>query len=237
MLKAIAQRTGGLDLAKAGVRGRITDAAQHRPDGTSRALVQAAITTLREEGFAGASSRAIARRAGCNQALVFYHFGTVTNLLLAALDETSRYRMERYREAVGRASGLSSLVGVARGVFSEDLDSGHMSVLAEMIAGASSTPGLGAEVAARIAPWIEFTEEAVSGVMEGSPLAELVPGRDVAHAIVALYLGLELLAHLDADRSPADALFDTAGRITQLLAQSTGETDDPAGPHANADAT
>jgi AcrR family transcriptional regulator len=41
-------------------------------------------------GFAGASAREIARRADCNQALVFYHFGSVTELLLAGLDDSTR---------------------------------------------------------------------------------------------------------------------------------------------------
>ena len=40
---------------------------------------------------------------------------------------------------------------------------------------------------------------------------------EVAHGIVALYLGLEMLAHLDGDASPALALFDRAGRLAGLL--------------------
>ena len=52
---------------------------------TRAALVAGAVQALGEVGFAGASAREIATRAGCNQALVFYHFGSVTELLLAAL--------------------------------------------------------------------------------------------------------------------------------------------------------
>ena len=51
---------------------------------TAQTIVKAALETLREEGFAGASSRAIARRGGFNQALIFYHFGSLANLLLEA---------------------------------------------------------------------------------------------------------------------------------------------------------
>ncbi len=45
---------------------------------TRAALIEAAIAALHESGFARASARRTAQRAGCNQALVFYHFGSVT---------------------------------------------------------------------------------------------------------------------------------------------------------------
>lgn len=42
---------------------------------------------------------------------------------------------------------------MAAAIFRDDLEAGYVTVLAEMIAGASSIPSLGAEVAARIAAW------------------------------------------------------------------------------------
>ncbi|MGD0082564.1 MAG: TetR/AcrR family transcriptional regulator [Acidimicrobiales bacterium] len=184
---------------------------------TRAALVEATIATLRTEGYAGTSARAIARTAGLNQALVFYHFGSVTNLLLAALDATSLRRMEQYKAAVAAARGIDGLAEVAAGIFHDDLDGGHMSVLAELIAGASSVPGLGAEVGARIAPWIEFTEHTLADTLGESPLGRLLPAGEIAYAIVALYLGIEMLAHLDGDRSRAEALFATAQRLAGLM--------------------
>jgi AcrR family transcriptional regulator len=203
-------------MAKQGVTTRV---GQPRPNtaGTRAELVEAAITTLQTEGFGGSSARAIARTAGCNQALVFYHFGSVANLLLAALDATSERRMVRYGEAVDAADGLGPMVEVAARIYREDLDAGHMSVLAEMIAGSSSTPGLGAEVSARLEPWFGFAEDATLRALRGSPLADLVPTRDVAFAVVALYLGIEFLAHLDGDRSQAESLFSTAKRLSDLM--------------------
>jgi AcrR family transcriptional regulator len=190
---------------------------------TRDALIRGAIVALKEQGFAGASAREIARRAGCNQGLVFYHFGSVTNLLLAALDEVSATRHIHYRAAVDRAEGLSELVDAAEEVFEEDLDAGHIAVLAEMIAGASATPGLGAEVAARIAPWREFAADALSGVLSDTPLTAIVEPDVAAHAVVALYLGLEMLAQLDGDRTAALALFARA-RTLAVLIQALGGT-------------
>jgi AcrR family transcriptional regulator len=194
------------------------------PEGaaTRAALTEAAIVTLREEGFAGASARAIARTANANQALIFYHFGSVVNLLLVALDATSDHRLEEYAGAVEAADGLPELLDVAAGIFRQDLDGGHMSVLAEMIAGASSVPGLGPEVAARMAPWITFAEDSIRRVLGSGSLSGLLPAGDIGYAVVAFYLGIEMLAHLDGDRSRAESLFSTAGRLADLVGALSG---------------
>jgi AcrR family transcriptional regulator len=188
-----------------------------RSAGTKAALVAGAIDTLREVGFARASAREIARRAGCNQALVFYHFGSVTDLLLAALDEVSDRRLATYRGLVAQAGSLTELVESARAIFEEDLAAGHVSVLTEMITGAQSVEGLGQQIAARLAPWRDLAETAVRESLAGSPVAALAPAPEIAHGIVAGFLGLELLANLDGDQSRALALFDRAQMLASLL--------------------
>ncbi len=45
----------------------------------------------------------------------------------------------------------------------------------------------------------------------------MIPASEVAHGIVALYLGLELLTHLDGDLTPALNLFDHAQRLAALV--------------------
>ena len=204
-------------MAKAGTKRRDDTGAQ-----TRGRIVAAALKTLREEGFAGTSARAIASRAGVSQAAVFYHFGRVEDLLLAALDETAAQRLAAYEEAVGGATSLPDLLAVAADVYREDLAAGHLTVLAEMIGGASSSPELGRAIAARIRPWVEFVEGAVERVLEGSPLAALVPASDVAFAIVALYLGVEMLTHLDGSAARAESLFASAQQLGSLLAPLLG---------------
>lgn len=191
-----------------------------RSSATRAALIDAAIESLRHDGFAGASARAIAARAGSNQGLVFYHFGSVADLLLAALDEVSRRRMERYSTAVEAAGSPADLAAVASQIFREDLDEGYVTVLVEMVAAANASPTLGEAVAERIGPWLSFTRDAIDPALSSSPFASLVPSEDAAYAIVALYLGLEMLSHLDGDRSRALALFERAERLVGVLAPS-----------------
>ncbi len=186
-------------------------------EGTRQRIVRAALETLKERGFTATSARAIAATGGFNQALVFYHFGTVNELLLAALDSTSEQRMERYRAAVADTHTLPELLRVASEMYREDLEGDHVAVLAELIAGSSSAPELGPEIAARIEPWVTFTEEAVARVLAESGLSDLVPSRDLAFGIVALYVGVALLARLSDDRSQAESLFESGTRMAGVL--------------------
>jgi AcrR family transcriptional regulator len=184
---------------------------------TRAALIAAGIDTLRESGFAAASARRIAARAGCNQALIFYHFGSVPDLLVAGLEDISARRMAAYRGLLDQAGSVAELVDSAREIVMTDLDEGHVTVLAEMISAAHSVPGLGDRIAACLAPWRSFAEEAVRDVLAASPVASLVPAEQAAYAVVAGILGLELLTSLDGDRASAQALFDGARALAVLL--------------------
>jgi AcrR family transcriptional regulator len=181
-------------------------------DRTRQRIIDAALRTLTKEGFAGATSRAIARAGGFNQALIFYHFGSLDGLLLAALDRTSEERLARYREAVDNAETAGDLAEVAASIYAEDRDRGHMTVVSQMVAGSVARPELAKEVVARMEPWIELCEDALRKGLASSPAAEVVPMRDLAYAIVTFYLGLNLLTHLDEDRERTEAL------VTQLEA-------------------
>src|SRR5947208_10430315 len=102
------------------------------PATTKERIVAAALETLKEEGFAATSARSIARRGGFNQALIFYHFGTLNDLLLAALDKTSSERMSRYREELQTGRTIGEKIRVAGELYREDLESGHITVITEL---------------------------------------------------------------------------------------------------------
>jgi AcrR family transcriptional regulator len=189
---------------------------------TKERIIAAALHVLKEKGFSGATARAIAERGDVNQALVFYHFGSVKNLLLAALDATSAQRLERYEAAVAEAKSLSELMAVARELYAEDLSSGHTAVVAEMVAGGVNDPELGPEITRRIDPWITFAETAITRALAGTPFEHIVPIRDLAFAVVAFYIGIELMTALEDDRSRAQGLFELVERYAPLIAPTDG---------------
>jgi hypothetical protein len=85
-----------------------------------------------------------------------------------------------------------------------------------MVAGGVSDRELGRLVVARMQPWVEMVERKVRALIEGSLFESMVPPRDVAFAIIALYLGIDMLSHLDGDRARAESLLDLGVRAAPL---------------------
>lgn len=187
------------------------------PTSTKARIAAAAFATVREVGYAGASARAIAAHGGFNQALIFYHYGGTDEALLAALDQSTEQRLARYRECMDGVSALPDMVEAARTLFKEDFDTGHVKLLAELVAAGASNADLGKKVALRVEPSLAFSRETFERLMAGSPLAMLVEAKDAAYALSALYLGMELLANLEGNLDASDSLFAAAGRVASLL--------------------
>jgi AcrR family transcriptional regulator len=187
---------------------------------TRERIVQAAIETLGDEGFAGTTARAIAQHGGFNQALIFYHFGSVNGLLLEAFRKTSEDQIAKYRAAATEVASLGDLVEIARRLHAEDLESGSITAVTQFMAAAASDPEVGSVVLDRFEAWIQVVEEAVSRGIADHPLKELIPVRESAYAISALFLGIELMSRLDPERSEAERVFDMMGGIAQLVDQA-----------------
>jgi AcrR family transcriptional regulator len=188
-----------------------------RSSETRERIMEAALETLREEGFAGTTARAIAARGEFNQALIFYHFGSVPNLLLEAFRRSSVAQVAKYREAAAEVSSLSDLVGIARRLHAEDMETGSVTAVTQLMAAAVSDPDLGRAVLERFDEWIGLVQDALARAVEAHPLASVVQPREAAYAIAALYLGIELMTRLDPERSEAPAVFDMMANLARLI--------------------
>ncbi|MEV6317100.1 TetR family transcriptional regulator [Streptomyces sp. NPDC051776] len=180
---------------------------------TKDRLIDAAIVVLKAHGYGGTSARTITKEAGVNSALVFYHFGGVDQLLLAALDRSSAERMTRHRATVADVTTLEELAEAATRIYRDDLEGGHITLFTELVAAAIAKPELREQVARRAEPWLAFIEETLERVIGGSPLARLTPPRDLANAAITFYLGVNLFTVLDSDRSRTDSVFAMAQRL------------------------
>ena len=231
MLKAGAQQSG----RPTGRRSDQGDAGTARQQAPARAgagggrgaetrerLIDGAIAVLRTEGFAGATARAVAGAAGCNQALVFYHFGSVQTLLVAALATVSERRAAAFGPLLDAIAGPDDLVAAAGEVHRADLESGNVAVLAEMLAGAGSDPELARQVAECVRPWFGVARASVERAIPGNVLDSLLGAEEAAYAVVALFVGMELLSRLDPGADRTEALLDALGRLARLAGLVVG---------------
>ena len=179
---------------------------------TRARIVAATIATLRDEGIVGASARAIAKRGDFNQALIFYHFGSVTDLLVAAAIEESRDRAERYAPRLAEVRTLPELVAVARDLHEQEMAEGGLAVLTQLLAGSASSPELRKGILDAFGAWMGHVDAAVARTLEGTPYASLVSTADMSHAISALFFGIELLHNLDPEQRPRGVALRHASR-------------------------
>lgn len=166
---------------------------------TKQKLLEGALRTLTEQGIAKTSARTIAAAAGVNQALVFYHFGSVDELLAAACRHGSEQRVSRYRERLDAVSSLSELLEFGREMHEEERAAGHVAVLGQLLAGAQTQPRLAPATAAGLALWIEEIEKVLVRVFSATPLGEFADPTGLARAVAASFVGIELYEGVDAD--------------------------------------
>ena len=205
--------------AKAGRRSQGL-AATRSASGTQDQLVTAAFETLRADGFAQASARAIAGRAGCNPALIFYYFSSVNDLLVAALRRSSETQLSAYEETLAGIDSVEGLVSAVQERLRDDVESGHVKVLNELVGATGSDPALREAVLSLVTPWLELTERTLRRILEESGLAALVPTDQMAFAVVSLFLGMELLSGLLGGDLMA-GLFASVSPLAQLFSAMT----------------
>jgi len=87
----------------------VTRANPTRADGTRDALIAAALKIFGRDGFHAAGTRAIAREARVNQALIAYHFGGKQGLYLATFEHIAAEVMGRQRPAIEAIEAVLAL--------------------------------------------------------------------------------------------------------------------------------
>lgn len=184
---------------------------------TKQRIVEAALEVLKVSGFAGASARAIAARGGFNPGLIFYYFGTVHDLLLAALEHSSEERLHRFRGEAAAAASLPELLALLQRIYADDRDSGHIRVVSELVAGSVAHPELGPRVVELMEPWLDVAEAAAARAFAQTGLELFVSPRELAFAAVTFYLGANLLTQLVPDREEVGKLLETGRRLAPLL--------------------
>ncbi|GAA2532562.1 TetR/AcrR family transcriptional regulator [Pilimelia columellifera] len=181
----------------------MTERARRRSDpasDTRRRLIAGALAAINQHGIAGVSARTIAAAAGgVNQALVFYHFGGVDELLAAACLASTRERVARWSVEMAEVGSLRELLAVGQRMHEEERAAGNVAVLAQLLAGAQTDPKLAEATGAALALWVAEIELVLRRTLAGQPFSEVLDVPGLARAVSAAFVGLELYEGVDAD--------------------------------------
>jgi TetR/AcrR family transcriptional regulator of autoinduction and epiphytic fitness len=109
--------------------------------GTRRRLLEATAQIMHDEGYAAATSRRVAARAGVRQPLVHYYFPTMDDLFLAVLREGADAALEQMRAALTNDDPLGALWAI-------NSDSRRTVLNTEFMALANHRKAIGVELAA-----------------------------------------------------------------------------------------
>lgn len=177
------------------------DTATHpRSEATRGAILEAARECLLASGFAALSTRKVAEAAGVPLSQLHYHFGSKQQLILELLEAENRRRLERQAGLYAQDAPLWVRYEQACDVFEDDLSSGFVGVLQEMIAVGWTNPEVGAKVRALLQGWMDLlTEVAREAERRFGPLGPFTP-EEVGALIGQAFMGGEAMLLLGFER-------------------------------------
>ena len=164
-----------------------------RADGatTRAAILKAARDRLVEVGYANLNVRDIARAAGVNHALIGYHFHGKQPLVLAVLDDANRQLLERQQRMYQGTESASAQWQQACDFYDEDLESGFVRLLMELMGASFHDLELRREFVPRMQGWHRLVEAAVKSFLASSKLELPVSAEAIAAGIVWFWTGME----------------------------------------------
>ena len=172
-----------------------------RASGLTRAtILEAARIQLLSDGFARLTTRAVAQTAGVPLSQVHYHFGSKQKLIMELLGAENARRLARQTEMYAADQPLWRRYEQACDFLDDDLASGFVRVLQEMVAAGWSDPVIGEGVRDLLQGWLDLiTEVALEAEHRFGPLGPF-PADEFATLIGLAFMGGESMLLLGFDR-------------------------------------
>ncbi|MCA1726321.1 MAG: TetR/AcrR family transcriptional regulator [Actinobacteria bacterium] len=192
-------------------------------EGTRAGILEAARARLLADGYARLSTRSVADAAGVPLSQLHYHFGSKQGLILGLLEEENSRRLERQTRMYETDAPLSKRYEQACDYLEDDLDSGYVRILQEMIAAGWSDPEIGAVTREMLRGWLDLLTDVIregEGALGG--LSPFTP-EEVSTLVGCAFVGAESLILLGFDRTQLPirtALRRIADLIRQLEASA-----------------
>ncbi len=195
-----------------------------KPDSDARAaLLAAAEACLRKYGYSGLSTRRVADTADMPLSQIHYHFGSKDALVLALLEYQNRRLLERQRLTFAAEMPLWKRWEKACDYLDEDLASGYVRILQEMLAAGWSNPEIAAAVRAFLRGWYELlTTVCKEAVARFGAFGPLRPD-DISCLIGNAFLGAEamlLLGYEDKEGMPVRRALRRFGTLIRKMEEN-----------------
>lgn len=161
---------------------------------TKQDMLDAARLVLTRDGLSNLSTRAVAQAAGTQMSQIQYHFGSKEGMILALFEDMNGRLVYRQRDTFRNPDlTVSQKWSLACDYLEEDLASGYVQVLQELIAGGWSNPRI-AEVARKgLSHWHDLIAElAREFEHKHGSFAPFGP-TEVASLVSAAFVGAEAL--------------------------------------------
>lgn len=120
---------------------------------TRASILDAGKQALLDGGFSGLSTRKIAEAAGVPLSQIHYHFGSKQGLVLAVLEEENRKLLKRQQTMYSQDMPLWKQWEQACDYLEDDLESGYVRVLQELMAAGWANPEIGVAVKDMLRNW------------------------------------------------------------------------------------
>lgn len=186
-----------------------------------RRLTAATLEVVRRDGIAGVSARSVARAGGFSQALIFYHFDSVEDLLVAACEHGSEERVAHWRDRLDRVRSLGELVDLAERLHADEQDAGNVTVLAQFLAGAQTHPALRQATRAALDVWVREVRPVVRRLVGDTVVEGIVDPDDLAELVADAFIGIEL-AGSTRDADDLRRTFATLRRLVTVVESLAG---------------
>ena len=191
---------------------------------TRSRIVEAARRRLLADGFVGLSTRKVAEEAEVPLSQLHYHFGSKGGLVLALFEEETQRRLARQTRLYAEDTPLWRRYEQACEFLADDLESGYVRVLQEMIAAGWSSEQVGDAVRELLGGWFSLLAEvARDAERRHGPLGPFTAD-EVATLVTTSFIGSEALLLLGFDRQlmPIRAALRRVGLVIQALEEGAG---------------
>ena len=186
---------------------------------TNITLLDAAKTVLRQKGYSGFSTRDVAAQAGVPLSQIHYHFGSKQGLILALFEYLNAQLLERQNALFKNPTlKLSEQWDQACAHLDDDIASGYVRVLQELIAASWTDAEVAKVVRAGILGWVELiaglarkAERELGGIGSFSP-------DEVSALVASVFLGAEsfYLLGLEKKGSPIRPALRRVGDLIRI---------------------